>query len=186
MKLVIFNSSYCHIQNDGRFFASRKYSLFLTLFYHKNSNCRSNLFRDVFVASSPLDRPRHSSLEINIFSSGTNTWFLTIDHRSITNLVHDSSPPHQKTSSCFSPVYLREEDPSPRRRAWPRSLKENMSKEFTKKAQLNFTTVQPWTIRPSIRTFDFCPAFWLLEFPLLLSSHRSYVQDVHIAGRSRF
>lgn len=44
---------------------------------------------DVFVVSSPLDRLRHSLLEINIFSAGTNTWFLTIDHRSITNLVQD-------------------------------------------------------------------------------------------------
>jgi len=119
-----------------------------------------------FVTSSPLDRSRHSLLEINIFSAGMNTWFLTIDHRSITNLVQDSSPSCQekKIHSCFSLVYFAKKI-----RIREETLATFIERKYVKgiykkKAQLNFTTVQSWTIS-CIRTFDFCPGFRLLGFP---------------------
>lgn len=142
---MIFNIHY-HTSSDIWYFSQEgncvRYSLFSTLFFITKILIADQICSgDVFVASSPLDRPRHSSVEINIFSTGMNTWFLTINHRSITNLIHDSPPPMSKDIFLLLSRLSREEDPSLRRRARPRSLKENMSKEFTKKAQLNFTTV---------------------------------------------
>lgn len=103
-------------------------NIFYSLFCHENSNCWLNLFRE-FFRSFLLDRPRHSSLEINIFSTGTNTWFLTIDHRSITNLVQDSSPP-QKIPSCFSPVYLAKKirGDAPSHVYWKKIYQRNLQK----------------------------------------------------------
>lgn len=96
----------------------------------------------------------------------------SIHYKSCTRLIPSSS----KDTFLLLSRLSREEDP--RRRAWSRLLKENISKEFTKKAQLNFTTVQSWTIRSCIRTFDFCPGFRLLEFLLLL------VSQILCSGRS--
>lgn len=152
--MILFNS-----QNYSRVLPEKyKYIFFIlnALFHHKLANCRSNLFRESF-RSPQLLRTRHSSSGINIFCTGTITWFLTINHHLI-QIAYKIHTPSSKITFLPLPRLSREEGPSPRRRVQPHLLKENMSKEFTKKAQHVFhSAIQSLTMRFCIRTFDFCP-----------------------------
>lgn len=178
---LIFNSQNT-IRSFGKNISILVYSLFLTLSFIELANCRSNLFRESF-RSPELLRTWHSSSGINIFCTGTITWFLTINHRSHTNHVQDSHPllkDHLLASPSFISRRRSESEETRPATFIERKYVKGIYEKGTTCISFGDSIAYNAILYPDVWLLS---EFLLLRFPPLFSSRASYAQDVHIAGR---